>query len=188
MNDNSGTVVRLGLPLAAVVLLAAACGSSGGGSGSTTQRAGGSGPAGGSATAAGGAVVSTASGPAGTYLTDGSGKALYLWVADTMDKSTCAGPCATAWPPLTTTGSTAATGGAKAADLGTTSRSDGSKQVTYDGHPLYYFAGDSAAGQTTGQGSDGFGALWWLVTPAGNAITGSGASTSAAGKPGGGYG
>ena len=54
-----------------------------------------------------------------------------------------------------------------ASDLGTITRSDGTKQVTYDGHPLYYFAGDSGAGMASGQGSDGFGAKWWLVSPAG---------------------
>jgi hypothetical protein len=78
-----------------------------------------------------------------------------------------------------------ASNGAKAADLGTITRSDGTKQVTYDGHPLYYFAGDSGPGQTNGQGSDGFGAKWWLVAPAGTQITaadtaaGSGGSSSA---------
>ncbi|HUN38126.1 MAG TPA: hypothetical protein VMU95_39550 [Trebonia sp.] len=56
-------------------------------------------------------------------------------------------------------------------DLSTITRSDGTKQVTYDGHPLYYFAGDSSAGQANGQGSDSFGAKWWLVSPAGADVT-----------------
>jgi hypothetical protein len=70
--------------------------------------------------------------------------------------------------------------GAKAADLGTITRSDGSKQVTYLGHPLYYFAGDSGPGQTNGQGSNGFGAKWWLVAPAGTKITVADSATGAA--------
>jgi hypothetical protein len=78
------------------------------------------------------------------------------------------------------TGTLTATGGAKASDLGTITRSDGTKQVTYDGHPLYYFVGDSAAGQTNGQGSDNFGAKWWLVAPSGAEITGTDTAAAAA--------
>jgi hypothetical protein len=88
-----------------------------------------------------------------------------------MTKSTCSGACATAWPPLTVTGTPTAGTGATATDLATITRTDGSKQVTYDGHPLYYFAGDKAAGQTNGEGSNGFGAPWYLVAPAGQQIT-----------------
>jgi predicted lipoprotein with Yx(FWY)xxD motif len=96
---------------------------------------------------------------------------VYLWVADTGDKSTCSGACATAWPPVEAKGKPTAGNGANAADLGTTTRSDGSEQVTYKGHPLYYFIADKSPGQTSGQGSDSFGAKWWLVAPSGVAIT-----------------
>ena len=96
---------------------------------------------------------------------------MYLWAADSMNKSTCSGACAGAWPPVTAMGKVTAADGAKAADLGTITRPDGSKQVTYDGHALYYFAGDSGPGQANGQGSDSFGAKWWLVAPAGTKIT-----------------
>jgi predicted lipoprotein with Yx(FWY)xxD motif len=126
-----------------------------------------------SASAAGGTVIETASSSAGTFLTNGSGRAVYLWVKDTGDTSTCSGACAGAWPPVTTTGSATASGGAKASDLGTITRSDGTKQVTYDGHPLYYFSGDSGPGTASGQGSDGFGAKWWLVAPTGSDVTAS---------------
>ncbi len=78
------------------------------------------------------------------------------------------------------TGTLTAAGSAKASDLGTITRSDGTKQVTYDGHPLYYFVGDSAAGQTNGQGSDNFGAKWWLVAPSGAEITGTDTAAAAA--------
>jgi predicted lipoprotein with Yx(FWY)xxD motif len=168
-------------------LLVAAC-SSAGSSSSTgaaagtpaagTPAAAGSSPSS-SAGASGGTVIKTASTSAGTVLTNGSGRAVYLWVKDTGDMSNCNGACAGAWPPVTTTGAATASGAAKASDLGTITRSDGSKQVTYDGHPLYYFSGDSGPGTAAGQGSDGFGAKWWLVAPAGGDVTSSVSSFTA---------
>jgi predicted lipoprotein with Yx(FWY)xxD motif len=164
---------KLGVPVAAG-LLAAACGSA---AGSTTAGSAPAGtPAGGSTTAT---MIESHAGSAGSFLTNGSGRAVYLWAADSMNKSTCSGACAGAWPPVTTTGKVTVADGAKAADLGTITRSDGSKQVTYSGHPLYYFAGDSGSGQTNGQGSDSFGAKWWLVAPAGAKITVADAAASA---------
>jgi predicted lipoprotein with Yx(FWY)xxD motif len=121
----------------------------------------------------GGTVITTAKSSAGTVLTTASGRAVYLWVKDTGDMSNCDGACAGAWPPVTTTATATATGGAKASDIGTITRSDGTKQVTYDGHPLYFFAGDSGPGTASGQGSDGFGAKWWLVAPTGSDVTAS---------------
>jgi predicted lipoprotein with Yx(FWY)xxD motif len=109
-------------------------------------------------------------GTAGTYLTDGSGKSLYLFAADSGGKSVCNGSCAAAWPPLTSSGAPTAGSGATASMLTTIKRDDGSTQVVYNGHPLYYYIGDTAAGDTTGQGINMFGGLWWLVTPAGAAI------------------
>jgi len=169
--------VKLGV-LLGTALLAAACGSSTSSSSpaGTSTGAG----AGSSSSASGTAmVITTHSGSAGTYLTDGSGKTVYLWVKDPMGKSVCEGACAGAWPPVTTVGAPTATGSATAADLGTITRSDGTKQVTYDGHPLYYFAGDTSAGMTAGQGVDGFGAKWWLVAPSGASITTTGSGSSA---------
>ena len=164
---------KLGVPVAAG-LLAAACGSA---AGSTTAGSAPAGtPAGGSTTAT---MIESHAGSAGSFLTNGSGRAVYLWAADSMNKSTCSGACAGAWPPVTTTGKVTVADGAKAADLGTITRSDGSKQVTYSGHPLYYFAGDSGSGQTNGQGSDSFSAKWWLVAPAGAKITVADAAASA---------
>ena len=172
-----------------VALLAAACSTSS----STTSSGGGptasapsatTAPAGGSS--ATGTVIKTATGSAGTFLTDGSGQTLYLWMGDGKDKSNCTGACAGPWPPVTTTGTVTASGGAVASDLSTITRSDGSKQVVYDGHPLYTFSGDSAPGQASGEGSNGFGARWWLVSPAGTAITGSGAAASPSSASGGG--
>ena len=121
--------------------------------------------------AASGAVsLKTAKGEPGTFLVDSSGRALYLFEADKGSTSTCNGACAAAWPPLTTTGAPTAGTGVKADLLGTTKRDDGKMEVTYDGHPLYYFAGDSGPGQTKGQGVDGFGAEWYVVGPSGKAV------------------
>jgi predicted lipoprotein with Yx(FWY)xxD motif len=162
--------VKLGVPVAAA-LLAAACGSStsSGSAASSAPAAGSTGS--GSAAAASGAVIKTTAGSTGAFLTDSSGRAVYVWAKDGHNMSACSGACAGAWPPVTAKGSVTAGGSAKASDLGTITRSDGTKQVTYDGHPLYYFAGDSGAGQASGQGSDGFGAKWWLVSPSGAQIT-----------------
>jgi predicted lipoprotein with Yx(FWY)xxD motif len=155
-----------------VALLVTACstGSSG------TAAAGSSSPAGASSSsaAAGGSdstVITTVSSSAGTFLANSSGHAVYLWTKDSSGMSACSGACAGAWPPVTTTGTVTATGGAKSSDLGTITRSDGTKQVTYDGHPLYFFSGDSGPGMASGQGNDGFGAKWWLVSPSGSDVT-----------------
>ena len=123
------------------------------------------------ATTSGAATVKTASaGDLGTILVDSTGRTLYLWKADHGSSSTCSGACASAWPPVTTTGTPKAAGDAKTADLGTTKRGDGTTQVTYHGHPLYLFAGDSQPGDTTGEGNTGFGAAWYVVTPQGSAV------------------
>jgi predicted lipoprotein with Yx(FWY)xxD motif len=185
--------VRLGAALG-VVLFAAACGSSASSSSAaSTATATGTPAAASSATSsASGMVISTKSSSAGKFLTNGSGRAVYLWVKDGKDQSMCTGSCASAWPPVTTTGPVTGSGGVLSADLGTITRAGGVKQVTYDGHPLYYYVGDTGAGTVNGQGSTGFGAYWWLVAPTGSAITSSvtltGAATSGTGGSGGGSG
>ena len=167
--------VKVGVPLAAATLLAAAC-SSGGSSSSSAATPASSSPAAassGNAAAATSTVISTASSSAGPVLINGTGRAVYVWAKDAKDMSACTGACASAWPPVPATGTVTAALSAVSSDLGTITRSDGTKQVTYDGHPLYYFAGDSGSGQANGQGSDAFGAKWWLVTPAGADVTAS---------------
>jgi predicted lipoprotein with Yx(FWY)xxD motif len=159
--------LKIGLPLAAAAVLAAACSSGTNGSASTPAPA--TSPAAGAGSSA--ATVDVHTGNGKSFLTDSAGRALYLWTPDTKTKSMCSGACASAWPPLTVKGAPTAGTGATANDLGTINRSDGTKQVTYAGHPLYYFAGDKAAGQTNGEGSNGFGAPWYLVAPAGQQIT-----------------
>jgi predicted lipoprotein with Yx(FWY)xxD motif len=107
----------------------------------------------------------------GTALVDGYGHTLYLFEADRATTSTCAGGCAQVWPPLVTDGSApTASGSVQATLLGTTLRTDGTQQVTYNGHPLYYFAGDKAPGDVRGQGLNQFGAKWYVVAPGGDKI------------------
>ena len=167
--------LKLGVP-AAAGLLAAACGSAAyqaGGSHAGGSHAGGSQPAGSHAS---GTVIAAHSGSGGAFLTD-SGRSVYLWAADSMNMSDCSGACAGAWPPVMATGKVTGANGVKPSDLGTIARAGGGKQVTYNGHPLYFFAGDSGPGQTNGQGSDSFGAKWWLVAPSGAKITAAEASS-----------
>jgi predicted lipoprotein with Yx(FWY)xxD motif len=102
-----------------------------------------------------------------------------MWVGDDAGKSNCSGQCAEAWPPVVADSAPRASGGARASNLGTITRSDGRKQVTYKGRPLYYFVVDSGPGTTKGQGSDSFGARWWLLAPSGAAITVNGNSSVA---------
>ena len=171
-------LVSLAALAAAGALVLAACGgsspSSSSGSGSTPSY----GPAKPGASTASNrpgaaSLVGTRTSSLGTFLVDGNGRALYLWEADDGAKSTCSRACAQAWPPLISRGKPVAKGRAKASLLSTSRRGNGSRQVTYGGHPLYRFAPDTAPGQTLGQGVDGFGALWWVVARSGNAITSS---------------
>ena len=139
-------------------------------------------------------MITTKTSSGGSFLTNSAGRAIYLFVADSTGKSTCDGACAAAWPPVIATGQPTAAGGAQASDLSTITRSDGTKQVTYDGHPLYYFQGDTGPGTDKGQGIDGFGAKWWLVAPSGSSITtavtisGSGSAPASSPSSGGGGG
>jgi len=116
------------------------------------------------------ALVTTRKTKLGTILVNAQGRSLYLFLKDKNGKSACSGACAKAWPPLMTTGKPRAAGGANAKLLGTTKRSNGT-QVTYNGHPLYTFFQDTKAGQTKGQGSNFFGALWYVMGTNGKQIT-----------------
>jgi predicted lipoprotein with Yx(FWY)xxD motif len=164
-----------GLSLAAVAAFAAACGGgsndSGSSSSSEAPSSSASAPAAPGTDASAAGTISSKSGDMGTYLTDGSGKTLYLFAQDTGGKSTCSGDCAAAWPPATTTGTPKAGSGVTASMLSTIKGADGKMQITYAGHPLYYYALDKAAGDTTGQGVDAFGAKWWLEGTDGKQIT-----------------
>jgi predicted lipoprotein with Yx(FWY)xxD motif len=106
----------------------------------------------------------------GRILVDGKGRTLYDFAADHGSTSACYGACAALWPPFTTSGRPQAGPGARASLLGTTRRSDGRREVTYAGHPLYYYVGDTSPGQTSGQGLNQFGAPWWVLAPSGREI------------------
>src|SRR5262245_31661486 len=117
-----------------------------------------------------GALVKVGPSNLGRVLVDAHGKTLYMWAHDKGPNSTCYGDCAAYWPPLLTRGRPVATGGAKASLLGASRRSDGRLQVTYAGHPLYYFVKDRKPGQTTGEGLTGFGGRWDPVSAVGTAV------------------
>jgi predicted lipoprotein with Yx(FWY)xxD motif len=131
-----------------------------------------------SAAAAPTTAPATSSGPAnvmvgksdalGSFLVDDKGMTLYLFTKDSPNTSNCYDKCATSWPPLLTTGNPMAGDGADASKFGTTTRKDGTTQVTYAGWPLYYYAKDTKAGDTTGQG---VGSVWYVISPAGEQIT-----------------
>ena len=113
------------------------------------------------------ARVAVAGSGLGRVLVDGRGRTLYLFEKDARGKSSCAGKCATFWPPLISSGKPVATAGAKASLLGTTRRADGRLQVTYNHHPLYTFVKDTRKGQTNGEGLNIFGAEWDALSAAG---------------------
>jgi predicted lipoprotein with Yx(FWY)xxD motif len=148
----------------AATLLAAACGST---SQSTASVSSSPSPS----PAATGTTIGVASNSKlGQILVDGAGKTVYLFVADTGSSSTCYTTCAQIWPPVLTSGPPQAGTGASASLLGTTTRTDGMTEVTYAGHPLYYFVQDKQQGDATGQGVNGFGGLWWVLSPSGAAV------------------
>lgn len=160
----------------AAVLVAAltACGSSGSSGGET--------PAGSSGAAtpgAGAATLSLVKTSLGSVVAGPDGRTVYMYDKDTKGsgKSSCTGPCLTAWPPVTATGTPKTSG--ISGTVGTITTADGKKQVTLGGWPLYYYAGDGAAGDVNGQGSQG---IWWVLTAKGAKVT---ASASAAGAAGG---
>ena len=117
----------------------------------------------------------------GKVLVDARGRTLYLFTKDSGTKSTCSGACASAWPPALVTGKPTVGGGAKASHVGTTTRSDGTRQVTYNGHPLYRFVQDTKSGDTNGEGLTAFGGGWFAVSATGKRIAGH-ASTSGGGS------
>ncbi|MFD6274816.1 hypothetical protein ACFWFI_04440 [Streptomyces sp. NPDC060209] len=117
------------------------------------------------------ATVSVTNGTYGKSLVDEKGMTLYVFDKDTKNKSHCTDTCAKAWPPLLDATAPTAGSGVKSNLLKTTTRSDGKKQVTYNGHPLYRFDEDEKAGDTNGQAVDAFGAKWYVISPEGKQIT-----------------
>jgi predicted lipoprotein with Yx(FWY)xxD motif len=121
--------------------------------------------------AAGGSAIAIRSTSLGKTLVDANGRTLYLFKGDRPGVSTLSAAGAAVWPRLVSAGHVKAEGGAQAALIGTTTSPAGVKQVTYAGHPLYYYVGDSSPGSTRGQGLTEFGALWYVLGSNGTAIT-----------------
>jgi predicted lipoprotein with Yx(FWY)xxD motif len=117
----------------------------------------------------------------GNLLVDSEGDTVYLFEKDTSTKSTCTGACAKSWPPVPASSKPTVADGLSASKVGTTRRSNGKLQLTYAGHPLYTFQGDSQPGDASGQGVNAFGAQWFVVSS-------SGAANTKAGSSGGGFG
>jgi predicted lipoprotein with Yx(FWY)xxD motif len=128
------------------------------------------------------ATIGVADGNLGKILIDSRGRTLYLFRKDSGTKSACFGKCAVNWPPLRASGRPTEGSGANPALVGTTARPDGNPQVTYNGHPLYLFEGDTSAGDTNGEGVSAFGGGWYALSPAGDEVA------PPANNGGGGYG
>ena len=150
------------LPLIALVV--AGCGG-GGGSAATASTAPATSSSGHAAT-----VGVAANGTLGQILVDSQGRTLYLFEADSGMTSACTGACAATWPPLRASGKPTAGAGIAASKLGTSARSDGKPQVTYNGHPLYTYTGDQNPGDANGEGVNAFGAAWYALSPAGTRV------------------
>jgi predicted lipoprotein with Yx(FWY)xxD motif len=166
--------IRRSLIVASLLLLSlAACSSNDTNSGASGSTGAGSPTEGATPPASGGSgsgetEVQSEDSALGTILTDSKGNTLYVFMNDTSDTSTCTGDCAASWPALIAKGEVKAGGNdVDASLLGTSARDDGTMQVTYNGHPLYHFSGDQAAGDTNGQG---IGGIWFVVSPAGDPI------------------
>ncbi len=164
--------------IAAVALIAAACGSSTSGSNASGSASPSAAPA--SSASAGSALKTMTIGGA-TVLTNAQGMTLYWFVPDTSTKSNCSGTCAKYWPPVK---GPATAGSGVTGKLGTITRSDGSMQATYNGHPLYTYVADTAPGQNKGNGLNASGGVWHEVTVSGGAAP----AQSSASTGGGGYG
>jgi predicted lipoprotein with Yx(FWY)xxD motif len=166
---------RLALPILAILTVAvvAIIATSGAGSKTTNQNVSGAGSA-----------ISVRQTPIGRVLVDASGRTLYLFAGDTRNLSRLSAAGRAIWPPLLSTAVPVATGGAVAAKIATIPAGSGTRQVTYNGHPLYYYVGDHAPGQTSGQGLNEFGALWYTVSPTGRAIVSARRATSSGGAAG----
>jgi len=171
-NTISAAVIAAGIALAA-----SACSSSLSSNGSTQAPVASSAaaqPSSPAAVSSGTAAMTiglqSVSGIDGKILADGQGRALYLFVADKGSTSTCTGACAAAWPPVTASAMPMAGGGVSQSMLGTTKRADGTEQLTYNGHPLYYFAADTGSGMAKGQGLKAFGSDWYVVNAKGSKI------------------
>jgi predicted lipoprotein with Yx(FWY)xxD motif len=151
-------------------LMLAACGSGGNGNSTSSPAAKASSAAAGQASGTTSLSVRHISDIPDPALVSADGRTLYLFEGDENGKSTCTGACATAWPPYTVPGMPHAGPGIDQSLLGTIHRPDGTTQVTYNGHPLYLFSGDTKSGDAKGQGIKAFGDDWYAVGATGKKI------------------
>jgi predicted lipoprotein with Yx(FWY)xxD motif len=165
---SSGSSTTTSSPAAASPASSSAAASSAAAAPATTQAS--SPAATGQASGAVTVSLATVSGIPAKALVGSNGRTLYLFQADMHGTSTCTGACAAAWPPDIVTGQPQAGSGVSQALLGTITRPDGTVQVTYNGHPLYYFTADTAAGTAHGQAVKAFGAEWDVVGASGSKI------------------
>lgn len=135
--------------------------------------------------AASGVTVQTRNTGLGNILVDGKGRTVYLFTKDMGNSVNCTGACLSYWPAVPANADLQVGGGASATDLTTITTPGGGHQLSYAGHPLYYFVGDHKAGDTSGQALDQFGGPWYALAPNGSAVT---QSASNGGSGGGGYG
>ena len=166
----------MGVAAAALALTVAGCSNGSGGSSGAAPAA--------PTPTASSATVSAQPTSLGMIIVNSQGRTVYDFAADTTSASTCTGACATAWPPVPAPATLPASLPGVTGKLGTTSGAGGVRQLTIAGHPVYTFSGDSAAGQTKGQGLTAFGGLWTVVSPAGAPEAHpAGATTQATGGP-----
>ena len=123
------------------------------------------------------ATVKLVDSPFGKILADGSGQTIYVFTKDSGTTSACTGGCASAWPPVVASGTPTSGDGLAASDLGAVTRDDGTRQVTFSGHPVYTYGGDSGPGEFSGQGSGG---SWFVIGADGAAITSATGASAAA--------
>jgi predicted lipoprotein with Yx(FWY)xxD motif len=168
--------------LAAAALVLAACGSNNSGdpgSSASSPAAATNNQA--ASTTAATVTIKTMKTSKGTVLTNSAGMTLYWFAKDTSTMSACTGSCATYWPPVLGK-PVAAAGASLSMGFGTIKRANGQVQATYDGHPLYTYAGDTAAGDVGGNGLNASGGLWWAMTPTGKDLKSSKSSSSSSGS------
>jgi predicted lipoprotein with Yx(FWY)xxD motif len=165
IRNRSGTVLAGVAALPLVALALAGCGGTSGSVSPPTTKDGRA------------ATIGAANESLGKILVNSRGRTLYLFQKDSGATSECTGACAVNWPPLRASGSPAIGSGANASLLASTKRSDGSRQITYNNHPLYTFVKDTKAGDTNGEGLTAFGGTWYAISPAGNQVVAQPAST-----------
>jgi predicted lipoprotein with Yx(FWY)xxD motif len=165
MTTSRRTTILAGAAAVLVIALLAGCG--GGGNTPSAPKT----------TSGSAATLGIASTGLGKVLVNSQARTLYLFKGDSGSMSNCTGACAAAWPPLRAAGKPTLGSGVQGSLLSTSRRPDGASQLTYQGHPLYLYQGDTKPGDTNGQGVNAFGAGWYALSPAGSQVSGTASSS-----------